>query len=98
MTYVDFSGQQARLFSGRKNGELARGILLREDNQQVHICISARSDQVITSSFFVGLLDDIMWMFDKKSDLIGAIKTDGLSEISLNELKRAIARVRRELV
>ena len=98
MPYIDFSSQQARLFTGRKSGEVARVLLLKEDGQQAHIYILARPDQFITSSFFIGLLYDNMWLFDKESDLIGAIKADGLTETSHGELKKAIARVRRGLI
>ena len=97
MFEVDFSKMpNVTLFTGRKNGRKARqyfGIRASEEFSFV-----ANDDQVITSSYFLGLIGDELATLLKKPGsnniklLLQRVHTDRLNLVSQNECIRAIKR------
>ncbi|WP_318413807.1 hypothetical protein [Photobacterium leiognathi] len=94
---VDFSTMpDVTLFTGRKNGRKARqhfGIRASEEFSFI-----ANDDQVITSSYFLGLIGDELAALLKKPGsnniklLLEHVHTDRLNLVSQNECIRAIKR------
>jgi hypothetical protein len=82
------------LFTGRKNGRKARKHYnIRNANGFI---FKANENQVITSSYFLGLVGDELTclLLDLRdiNELLEKVDTDGLNETSKNECVRAIKR------
>jgi len=94
---IDFSQNSLRdvtLFTGRKNGRKAKALF------SVALCdryvFKANKEQVITSSYFLGLIgDELRILLNKLSsinELISRIDTSSLNVVSQEECVRAIRR------
>lgn len=82
------------LFTGRKNGKKAKDIFkIAEAEKFVFI---ANNEQVITSSYFLGLVGDELSNLLKITGTVNAllerVDLTGLNEVSRNECERAIKR------
>jgi len=94
---IDFSKNDMSaitLFTGRKNGKKAKSYFdVRFGDKYVFI---AKDTQVITSSFFLGLVgDELINLLSKLSDinsLMERLDFSQLNEVSRNECIRAIKR------
>jgi len=92
---VDFSKMpEISLFTGRKNGRKARTYF--QINDADRFIFKANSDQVITSSYFLGLIGDelaaLLLKLNDINELITYVDTDSLNSTSQNECVRAIKR------
>jgi len=94
---IDFSQSDLKnitLFTGRKNGRKAKS-LFSVTPCDYYIFI-ANNDQVITSSYFLGLIgDELRILLDRLNDineLISKIDVSSLNTISQEECIRAIRR------
>lgn len=94
---VDFNidyFKNTKLFTGRKNGKAAKKYF-NVSNGDFFIIKSA-NDQVITSSYFLGLLgDELIDLLNRSkdiNDLISKIDTSALNKTSNDECIRAIRR------
>lgn len=94
---IDFSsGEMAgiSLFTGRKNGRKAKQYFKVRDGD--FFVFLANEQQVITSSYFLGLVGDELTNLLKKSNdingLLEKIDFSKLNEVSRNECVRAIKR------
>lgn len=93
MITVDFSSQSSMLFSGRKNGERAKTVLINDDlNEDNIVKVISRPGQLITSSFFLGLLDHYIRKFNSVNELIANLDMDSLDATSREECLRALKR------
>lgn len=93
MITVDFSTQQSTLFSGRKNGARAREQLIKSnmlDDKKMKF--SSKAGQLITSSFFLGLLGDYLQRYNSIDEVIKNIDIEDLDPISREECLRALKR------
>ncbi|OLF60229.1 hypothetical protein BTN33_01380 [Aeromonas veronii] len=95
MITVDFSKQDSTLFSGRKNGERARHNLMKKtgeafDDQRMNFL--SREGQLITSSYFLGLLGEYLHQFNNMNDVFNYIDLNGLDRRSKEECIRALRR------
>lgn len=82
------------LFTGRKNGKKAKDIFkVTEAERFVFI---ANNEQVITSSYFLGLVGDelskLLKITGTVNELLERVDLTGLNEVSRNECERAIKR------
>ena len=94
---VDFTSPEFRdvtLFTGRKNGKKARSYfkIQKADGYK----FLTNSEQVITSSYFLGLIgDELLELLNQVKDineLLLRVDTGSLNETSKNECVRAIKR------
>ncbi len=94
---VDFSsiGPDRTLFAGRKNGERARS-LIKEVNAQNYVNLTiylcAEPEQIITSSYFLGLFGKFIKNYSNASEAKRHLNFDGLSKKSQEECIRAVER------
>lgn len=94
---IDFTKngfESLTLFTGRKNGKKAKDIFkITEAEKFVFI---ANNEQVITSSYFLGLVGDELSNLLKITGTVNAllerVDLTGLNEVSRNECERAIKR------
>lgn len=86
--------KDTKLFTGRKNGKAAK-TYFKIDNGDRFV-INAADDQIITSSYFLGLLGDELTKLlnDSKdiNDLISKVDVSTLNKVSQDECIRAIRR------
>lgn len=83
-----------RLYSGPANGKLARKDLIKEmPSEKVHLIFSCHPRQVITSSYFVGLLEEISSLYADANEMWHYCNTEGLTRGPRAELQRAIKRL-----
>lgn len=92
---IDFSSMpNVTLFTGRKNGKAAKPYF--NVKQGTFYIFKANDDQVITSSYFLGLVGDelsnLLGDLENISELLKHISTENISAISQNECVRAIKR------
>lgn len=94
---VDFSQSDLKnitLFTGRKNGRKAKSLFSVTPCD--YYIFRANKDQVITSSYFLGLIgDELRVLLDRLNDineLISKIDVSSLNTISQEECIRAIRR------
>ena len=94
---IDFTTnnfESVTLFTGRKNGKRARSSF-PIDNADYFKFIS-NNDQVITSSYFLGLIGErlnaIYSTVGSISEIINRVNLTELNEVSRNECMRAIKR------
>jgi hypothetical protein len=93
MITIDFAKQDSTLFSGRKNGERAKNTLIVNDSKKDQkVRFFSKEGQLITSSFFLGLLDDYIRHFSSVNELMNNLDMNGLDPISREECLRAIKR------
>lgn len=93
MITIDFAKQDSTLFSGRKNGERAKNTFIVNDGKKDQkVIFYSKEGQLITSSFFLGLLDDYIRHFSSVNELMQNLNMDGLDPISREECLRAIKR------
>jgi hypothetical protein len=99
MIDIDFKKQypDATLFAGRKNGQRAREIIMTAkselDKADKKIAFHCSEEQLITSSYFLGLLEEYLVQFETIEDVFEHINLSDLNNpASLNECKRAIRR------
>lgn len=82
------------LFTGRKNGKAAKPYF--NVKQGTFYIFKANDDQVITSSYFLGLVGDelsnLLGDLENISELLEHIDTESISITSQNECVRAIKR------
>lgn len=95
MFVIDFSKlKDTTLFTGRKNGKRAK-IKFNIKNANKYQII-ANSQQVITSSYFLGLMgEELNELLSKQSninELLEKIDIKNLNDVSKNECIRAIRR------
>jgi hypothetical protein len=89
---LNFSSLPGDLFTGRKNGLRAREqFRVPSLNSDVYELI-ARDDQLITSSFFLGLLSDDLKRFGTPENILKRVKLDKVSKASQDECVKAIKR------
>lgn len=94
---IDFTKngyENVTLFTGRKNGKKAKEIF-KISKADSYVFLS-KENQVITSSFFLGLLgDELLELFKKTGNinkLIDMVDLSNLNDVSRNECLRAIKR------
>lgn len=92
---INFSHYQETLFSGRKNGERARNTFDIRFSEK--IVVEAREDQLITSSYFLGLLSPELKRLVSEENgnvnrLLEHLNTESLNLKSKDECVRAIKR------
>ncbi|EJK2105645.1 hypothetical protein [Vibrio cholerae] len=92
---IDFSGfESASLFTGRKNGNRAREHFHVKDAD--YFVFKANKDQLVTSSYFLGLVGkELMNLLSKvkdTNDLLTKVDMSGLNPDSQEECTRAIRR------
>lgn len=95
MITVDFSTQDSTLFSGRKNGERARENLIKKTGETLddkRMQFFSKDGQLITSSFFLGLLGEYLYQFHNMDDVFEYINLNGLDRRSKEECLRALRR------
>lgn len=99
MIDIDFQKQypNATLFAGRKNGQRARDVILAEipefDNADNKFIFHCSERQLITSSYFLGLLEHYLVQFENIGDVLEHIDLTNLNNpASLEECIRAIRR------
>ncbi|WBA13446.1 hypothetical protein [Salinivibrio kushneri] len=95
MLTIDFAERDdVTLFTGRKNGKRAKAKFGIKRASQFRL--KADQEQVITSSYFLGLLgEELQDLFLKVKDineLLDRINTEELNETSKNECIRAVRR------
>lgn len=88
---VNFSELDSPLLTGRKNGNRAREKFHIEENEEGYILRSTQ-DQLITSSYFLGLLGVELKKYATANEALAKINMDGLSDQSRSECTRAIKR------
>lgn len=78
------------LFTGRKNGVKARSLfsIKKADTYE----IKSSENQLITSSYFLGLLGEELQRFGTPMNILSHLKMDKLSHKSKEECVRAIKR------
>lgn len=94
---IDFSQNDLKnvtLFTGRKNGRKAKSLFSVTPCDQY--IFKANSDQVITSSYFLGLIGDelriLLGNLNDINELISKIDTSSLNQVSQEECVRAVRR------
>ncbi|WP_062749497.1 hypothetical protein [Erwinia persicina] len=94
---VDFTKggfEKLSLFTGRKNGKKAKGNFNISISEK--FIFLANPDQVITSSYFLGLVGDELTFLLRSSgninNLLEKVDLSSLNEVSRNECIRAIKR------
>ncbi|MBA0190116.1 hypothetical protein H4F50_20935 [Pectobacterium brasiliense] len=94
---VDFTVNELKsitLFTGRKNGKKAKSILGIKNSE--YFVFIGNPDQVITSSYFLGLVGEELSNLFKKlgtvNYLLDRVDLNGVNEVSRNECVRAIKR------
>ena len=92
---IDLSKTGETLLSGRKNGERARTRFDIKDAD--NFIMLANDDQLITSSYFLGLLSEVLIVLAKKengniNELLKHVDLNSLNEKSKDECVRAIRR------
>ncbi|RXQ03305.1 hypothetical protein EGL69_13615 [Vibrio parahaemolyticus] len=95
MLLIDFSTlEKTTLFTGRKNGKRAKERFGVRNARQFKFI--ANQGQVITSSYFLGLvgeeLKDLLHSLRDINELLEHLDTDSLNDISKNECIRAVRR------
>lgn len=95
MVKIDFKSMaDITLFTGRKNGKKAKTYFNVKDGDS--FVFLANEDQVITSSYFLGLVGEELTRLLSKSkdinDLISKIEISSLNKTSQDECIRAIKR------
>lgn len=92
---IDFTKYRETLFSGRKNGERARSSFNIKPSETIEI--KARQDQLITSSYFLGLLSpELIFLVNEENgdvnQLLNRLVMGSLNVKSQEECVRAIKR------
>ena len=94
---IDFSQNDLKnvtLFTGRKNGRKSKSLFSVTPCDQY--IFKANKDQVITSSYFLGLIGDelriLLGNLNDINELISKIDTSSLNKVSQEECVRAIRR------
>ncbi|WP_204302255.1 hypothetical protein [Serratia marcescens] len=99
--FIDFnklvSGTPKRLFAGRANGQQAYNYFKLSDfdsKSEDRIYISIPDDVVVSSSYFLGMLETILPSFKRPSDFYKVMLIDGkqYEEGMLAEFDRAVKR------
>lgn len=88
---VNFGELDSPLLTGRKNGNRARDKFHIVESEDGYILTSSR-DQLITSSYFLGLLGIELKKYSTANEALEKINMEGLSEKSRDECTRAIRR------
>ncbi|WP_095497200.1 hypothetical protein [Paraferrimonas haliotis] len=91
---IDFSKYPSELWSGRKNGIQAQKRFLEgQDNDgQCKIKLKANESQVITSSFYLGLLEDRLLKYSSINNVLNNVEFEGINEESQKEFLNAVKR------
>lgn len=93
---INLTNLNSTLLSGRKNGERARKSLDVSFNDEYKII--ARSDQLITSSYFLGLLgDELVRLAEKLGSVDAVIERLDLCEVNEKSRTECIRAVRRSI-
>lgn len=89
---IDFSKMaDTKIFSGRQNGVKARIHFNIHESKKYRI--KTTDDQLITSSYFLGLLGDLLSrQFSSPNEVLGAIDFEESSEKSKIEMVKAVRR------
>ncbi|MEZ8191736.1 MULTISPECIES: hypothetical protein [Vibrio] len=95
MLIIDFTKlESTTLFTGRKNGKRAKDKFGIKTAKK--FLFKAAPEQVITSSYFLGLVGDelkhLLLGLKDINELLEHMDTDSLNEISKNECIRAVRR------
>lgn len=93
MITVDFSIHERGLFSGRRTATAMRGELIVDDgvNDQ-KLVLRTRHDQLVTSAFFLGLLQPHVMGYGSYRAMNGLVDDSGLDEVSKLEWYRCCRR------
>jgi hypothetical protein len=82
-----------RLFSGRSNGEDAfKFFKLNVVNENDILELKVPSEVVISSSYFLGMLEKIMWLYDDVNIYKKHVNESHLNSDNLKEYQRAVKR------
>lgn len=93
MITVDFSIQERTLFSGRRTATELRDTLIVDDGVDDHkLVLRTRSNQLVTSSFFLGLLQPHVMSYGSYQGMQGLVDDSGLDEVSKLEWYRCCRR------
>ena len=92
MKIIDFRSFPSTLFTGRKNGNRAKAHFGISNQVFETYILIARHDQVITSSYFLGLLGDSLKSFGGPLEILKHIDLSQISSISRDECEKAIKR------
>lgn len=94
---VDFTVNELRtitLFTGRKNGKKAKSMFSIQDAD--YFVFIGNQDQVVTSSYFLGLVGEELSNLFKKvgsiNSLLDRVDLKSVNDVSRNECVRAIKR------
>ena len=89
---IDFSKMaDTKIFSGRQNGIKARSHFNIHESEKY--CIKTTEDQLITSSYFLGLLGELLSrQFSSPNEVLEALDFDKSNEKSRREIVKAIRR------
>jgi hypothetical protein len=88
---VNFGNLNSPLLTGRKNGLRARDKFHIMENKDGYI-LTSKDNQLITSSYFLGLLGIELKKYATANEALTKINMDGLSDKSRDECTRAIRR------
>ncbi|WP_428614244.1 hypothetical protein [Pseudoalteromonas sp.] len=87
---LDLTEFSSNLLTGRKNGTRARDKFhVKKSDKYI---FKLRSDQLVTSSYFLGLLGEEIKLFSSSTEALKHIDLSSLNESSKNECIRAIKR------
>ncbi|CAM3931063.1 MULTISPECIES: hypothetical protein [Pseudoalteromonas] len=87
---LDLTQFSSNLLTGRKNGTRAREKFnVKKADKYI---FRLRSDQLVTSSYFLGLLGEEIKSFPNSTQALEHIDLDSLNDSSKNECIRAIKR------
>ncbi|EAR62899.1 hypothetical protein [Neptuniibacter caesariensis] len=88
-----------RLLSGRDNGHQAYELFeLAQHTSETKLVLKNGSDLVITNSYFLGMLEEIIKKYEVKADLLNHMDYDDVSQNNRKELLRGINRGFSEIV
>lgn len=87
---LDLTQFSSNLLTGRKNGTRARDKFgVKKADRYIFIL---RNDQLVTSSYFLGLLGEEIKLFSSSKEALEHIDLESLNDSSKNECVRAIKR------
>lgn len=89
---IDFEKMSdTKIFSGRQNGVKARDYFNIHESEKYFI--KTGNDQLITSSYFLGLLGELLSkQFSTPNEVLNALDFEASNEISRREMVKAIRR------
>lgn len=87
---IDFGLVESELLTGRKNGSRARDFFKLQSADKY--ILKSRVNQLITSSYFLGLMEDELKSFGTPANALKNVDMTQLSPESKDECEKAIKR------